>query len=561
MAAPMQRARVASWKLFSRHYRKKSTKIMHPSEDVRSIKENELPMDPTILNKIKDGEIKPRKNPGIMRLKTVVLPIRLEKAVDLLFQKYGMQGIISDSRKLNTSLMTRQMPMERAGVMERKNVIRQKILEKDKNKHGPISSDKEMEYMNEIERRVEVELKHKHLSHWKSKQYDAKSGMKYMMARMAQNYAVLLQVLNEIWTRDPTYIPKSLYNYGSGLGSVIWAAQNNPDWQRDISQYYCVDPSVDINTIARLLLQDGHEEKSMHVNGVFFKKFPPSPSTNSFSTVVSAYTLIECENKEARQKMVQSLWDMTEDYLVLVEIGSFVGHRLIQEAKEFILNISDEEETDKKASVFAPCPHDMPCPKFKLAHKVPCYFVADYKPLEKVAKKVDKTSERYTFVILKKTKEQVESVRWPRLVANSTFANKHIHCRICCPTGQLDHIIITKKKHSKELYACVKNSKLGDCLPVIYTNESTKKHQKLIKYKQLLSEGNENELGNIRDSKPQGGDPETVSSGEQDEEIIGSSEVTESVGDMEGHESDSELEEHSYSDTGNFSAKPDNILT
>ncbi|XP_076112741.1 ribosome assembly protein METTL17, mitochondrial-like [Mytilus galloprovincialis] len=555
MAAPMHRARVSSWKLFSRQYRKKSTKIIHPSEDVRSVKENELPMDPAILNRMKDGEMKARKNPGIMRLKTVVVPIRLEKAVDLLVKKYGTQSIISDSRKLNTSLITRQMPMERTGVMERKNIIRQKILEKDKNKHGSISSDKETDYMNELERRVEVELKLKHLSHWKSKQYDAKSGMKYMVARMAQNYAVLLQVLNEIWTRDPNYIPKSLYNYGSGLGSVIWAAQNNPDWQRDISQYYCVDPSVDINTIARLLLQDGHEEKDMHVNGVFFKKFQPSPSTNSFSTVVSAYTLIECESKEARQKMVQSLWDMTEDYLVLVEIGTFVGHRLIQEAKEFILSIPTEEETDKKATVFAPCPHDMPCPKFKLAHKVPCYFVADFKPLEQVAKKVDKTSERYTFVILKKTKEHVESVRWPRLVANSTFANKHIHCRICCPTGQLDHIIVTKKKHSKELYACVKNSKLGDCLPVIYTNESTKKHQRLMKYKQLLSEGDENELGNLRDSQTKRDNPENVSS----EEITSSSEVTESVGDMEGHESDSELEEHS--DTGNFSTKPNNILT
>lgn len=107
----------------------------------------------------------------------------------------------------------------------------------------------------------------------------------------------------------------------------------------------------------------------------------------------------------------------------------------------------------------------------------------------------------------------------------------------------------------RELYACVKNSKLGDCLPVIYTNESTKKHQRLMKYKQLLSEGEENELGNLRDSQTKRDNPETVSS----EEITSSSEVTESVGDMEGHESDSELEEHS--DTGNFSAKPGTILT
>ena len=50
----------------------------------RAVTEEELPMDPQVLSDYKSGNLKARKNPGVMRLKTIQLPERLEKAVNIL---------------------------------------------------------------------------------------------------------------------------------------------------------------------------------------------------------------------------------------------------------------------------------------------------------------------------------------------------------------------------------------------------------------------------------------------------------------------------------------------
>jgi len=51
----------------------------------RLVTQEELPMDPELSANIEDGKMKIRHNPGIMRLKTVKTPTRLENAVNVLF--------------------------------------------------------------------------------------------------------------------------------------------------------------------------------------------------------------------------------------------------------------------------------------------------------------------------------------------------------------------------------------------------------------------------------------------------------------------------------------------
>lgn len=49
-----------------------------------SMKKEDMPMDPEVLQKLQDGTMKARKNPGVMRLNTIIVPERLENAVKLL---------------------------------------------------------------------------------------------------------------------------------------------------------------------------------------------------------------------------------------------------------------------------------------------------------------------------------------------------------------------------------------------------------------------------------------------------------------------------------------------
>jgi ribosomal protein RSM22 (predicted rRNA methylase) len=43
-----------------------------------------------------------------------------------------------------------------------------------------------------------------------------------MITRTPAQYAALCRVFNEMKLRDPSFKPKTLFDFGSGLGSVTW---------------------------------------------------------------------------------------------------------------------------------------------------------------------------------------------------------------------------------------------------------------------------------------------------------------------------------------------------
>ena len=77
-------------------------------------------------------------------------------------------------------------------------------------------------------------------------------------------------------------------------------------------------------------------------------------------------------------------------YLVLIERATFSGFRALIEAREFLLNHVHREEfggkgevlgkavdviwlqSDDRATILAPCPHDGPCPLTLKARWIPC---------------------------------------------------------------------------------------------------------------------------------------------------------------------------------------------
>jgi len=45
------------------------------------------------------------------------------------------------------------------------------------------------------------------------------------MARSAANYAACVRVLRELRSIDPVFIPRLVINFGSGLGTAVWACE------------------------------------------------------------------------------------------------------------------------------------------------------------------------------------------------------------------------------------------------------------------------------------------------------------------------------------------------
>ncbi|CAG5132756.1 unnamed protein product, partial [Candidula unifasciata] len=270
--------------------------------------------------------------------------------------------------------------------------------------------------------------------------------------------------------RDANFRPTSIFHHGSKVGAGIWAADKI--WQT-IGEHYCVEDSGHMNTIAQLLLQDGNEQKNVScISGVHFRQFLPSPKEHKFSMVVSAHMLMEQQTQVDRLQLVKDLWEMAENYLILVEIGTGAGFSVVNEAKDFILlNSHQGTQLLSPGHVFAPCPHDKPCPKLRVKNQ-PCLTESVLRDIDftksKPAEKAMRNA-RYSYVILKKGPRTAET-EWPR-VLHPIKAQRHVHLHMCLPCGEMQHVVITKGKFEKHLYNCARHVEQGDRLPVSLTSQ------------------------------------------------------------------------------------------
>ena len=110
------------------------------------------------------------------------------------------------------------MPVEDSGLAQKKIEIEQSILEK---KYSELPIEEIDEKRKQIRGLVNLRLKQK-VFNWKSIDYNKFASHLYMITRSTSEYAVLDTIFNEISSRDPRFRPKSIFDFGSGIGSVLW---------------------------------------------------------------------------------------------------------------------------------------------------------------------------------------------------------------------------------------------------------------------------------------------------------------------------------------------------
>jgi len=126
----------------------------------------------------------------------------------------------------------------------------------------------------------------------------------YLLTRIAPEYSVIQRIFHEIQQRDPDFAPKSLFDFGSGIGTVtmyvycysftyyiiqivfsdvlfrrvFFIFRNARNfWGNSLKEYFCVDTSSTMNDLAKLLLQEGNpnNEKTLP-KGLFYRQFLPA---------------------------------------------------------------------------------------------------------------------------------------------------------------------------------------------------------------------------------------------------------------------------------------------
>uniref|UniRef100_A0A8C1E7C4 Methyltransferase like 17 n=1 Tax=Cyprinus carpio carpio TaxID=630221 RepID=A0A8C1E7C4_CYPCA len=445
-----------------------------------------------------------RKHPGVTNLKTVRLPEQLQVAAQSVLKRADVKSLSEKAHKLSNFLWSRKRATETSQLREKAVLLEKKFLEQERDIHTD-GIDRKLEAR--IRKRVLSELR-RTTYHRTPLRYDEDLGLVYMAARLAGGYAAVLRALNEIKKRDPVFVPYSLLDFGSGLGTGTWASHTL--WGDSLKEYVCVDSSGDMNTLAEQLLRGGNDVDNPVIKQVYFRQFlPVSPKVSSaallnfylpklytgftklnttkvfffflsfpqvqFDLVIAAFSLSELATLDERLNVIFTLWRKTNSYLVLVENGTKDGHQILMEARDTILKREDDVKHDlRRPSIFAPCTHELPCPKLIKQHVVPCNFSQFYYPLP-LLKSQERQQEKLSYLIISRSDEEKpqKTERWDmaRLISQVRRRPRHVQCQLCCANGELKQLAVTARCHGKDMYRCARSSDWGDLLPVFHAED------------------------------------------------------------------------------------------
>uniref|UniRef100_A0A8C2GMZ8 Ribosome assembly protein METTL17, mitochondrial n=1 Tax=Cyprinus carpio TaxID=7962 RepID=A0A8C2GMZ8_CYPCA len=448
-----------------------------------------------------------RKHPGVTNLKTVRLPEQLQVAAQSVLKRADVKSLSEKAHKLSNFLWSRKRATETSQLREKGVLLEKKFLEQERDIHTD-GIDRKLEarirkrVLSELRRTTyhRTPLRYKciivlkqffidwgcevlcvlldnsaliSLLCWHVSRYDEDLGLVYMAARLAGGYAAVLRALNEIKKRDPVFVPYSLLDFGSGLGTGTWASHTL--WGDSLKEYVCVDSSGDMNTLAEQLLRGGNDVDNPVIKQVYFRQFLPVSPKVQFDLVIAAFSLSELATLDERLNVIFTLWRKTNSYLVLVENGTKDGHQILMEARDTILKREDDVKHDlRRPSIFAPCTHELPCPKLIKQHVVPCNFSQFYYPLP-LLKSQERQQEKLSYLIISRSDEEKpqKTERWymARLISQVRRRPRHVQCQLCCANGELKQLAVTARCHGKDMYRCARSSDWGDLLPVFHAED------------------------------------------------------------------------------------------
>ncbi|XP_064426821.1 methyltransferase-like protein 17, mitochondrial isoform X2 [Mirounga angustirostris] len=369
-----------------------------------------------------------RRHPGVLQLPCVEVPPALAAAAQFLLLESSMPNVEKQAQALANYLWSRRLPVEPEELQRRAVHLEEKFLE-----------NPDLFQVKEKLREAVLRTLRKTTYHWQELSYNESLSLVYMAARLDGGFAAVSRAFHEIRTRVPEFQPQTLMDFGSGTGSVTWAAHSA--WGQSLREYVCVDSSAAMLVLAEKLLKGGSESGEPYVPGVFFRQFLPVSPKVQFDVVVSAFSLSELPSKADRTELVQTLWRKTSHFLILVESGTKAGHCLLMDARDLVLKGKEKSPLDPRPGfVFAP-------------------------------NKKKQKEEKFSMVILARGSPE-EADRWPRITQPVLKRPRHVHCHLCCPDGHMQHAVITARQHGRDLYRCARVSSWGDLLPVITPSES-----------------------------------------------------------------------------------------
>jgi ribosomal protein RSM22 (predicted rRNA methylase) len=163
----------------------------------------------------------------------------------------------------------------------------------------------------------------------------------YLAYRLPATFAAVRAAVEAVVDVRPDFAPRSLLDFGAGPGTALWAV-------RDAWQTLEAARLIEASPAIRLW-----GERLAPLAGAVIAWSADLDDAQGADLVTLCYVLDELDDATGAG-LIERLWGLTEDTLLIVEPGTPAGWRRILKARDHLLAA--------RAELVAPCPHARACP-------------------------------------------------------------------------------------------------------------------------------------------------------------------------------------------------------
>jgi ribosomal protein RSM22 (predicted rRNA methylase) len=272
-----------------------------------------------------------------------------------------------------------------------------------------------------------------------------RDALAYLAVRLPATYAAVRATFAAVAEARPDFAPKSALDVGAGPGTALWAAAEC--WP-ELADVLLVEASPVFRAFGeRLAAEIGQPRMTWRTSDITADEIGGDPR----DLVILAYVLNELEPDD-RHRLVERLWPLTADTLVMVEPGTPAGWQRILAARRQLIEAG--------AHVIAPCPHENDCP---LQPPDWCHFARRVarSRLHRQAKGADVPweDEKFSYVAVSRKQAPASGAR---VIARPRKASGRVTLKLCHPDGSAGDRLFSRREG--ELFKRASRSDWGDLL-------------------------------------------------------------------------------------------------
>lgn len=267
----------------------------------------------------------------------------------------------------------------------------------------------------------------------------------YLAARLPATYAAVRASIEALSEARADFEPRTLLDIGAGPGTMLWATVDR--WP-DLKKAVLLEASASARRLGEAMAAHAMPTGVTWIAGdatIDLTDLEPA------DLVSAAYVLDEIV-PASLPKLIDGLWRLTADMLLIVEPGTPAGWQRILAARRQLIEAG--------AHVLAPCPHEAPCP---LIQPDWCHFsrrVARSR-LHRLTKDAEVPWEDEKFIYLAASRRQTDS-RPSRVIAPARAGSGKVTLKLCRPDGSAGEQLFTKR--DGELFKMARRLDWGETL-------------------------------------------------------------------------------------------------